>query len=161
MQDPVIHIMNRASNPADAAVWMMRCGFVVVVGAPTPEVDFVGDDRLTIAPGGRVYNTDVYGNIDYVTCPGCIQQARDNTRRFDGIDRSVSPETLCSLKGPTRPLDEETIREGFRLMREVSERERQRGPVDLLPAGLFEIVRDHGWGAEALAWVEKNRGAPR
>ncbi len=71
---------------------------------------------------------------------------------FDGIDRSVAPFSLQHL-APQRPLTVELFREGLRLMAEASERERLRAPVQLLPAGLFEIVRDHGWGKEALAWI--------
>lgn len=73
----VMHIMNDATNPPDAAVWIMRCGCVVVVdedsGALTPDIDFVGDDRLTVEPTGKVYNTDVHGNVDYVTCARCAE----------------------------------------------------------------------------------------
>lgn len=76
---------------------------------------------------------------------------------FDGIDCGVAPFSLQNLP-PQRPLTLELLREGLQLIWEASERERRRGPVELLPAGLFEIVRDHGWGKEALAWFEKNRG---
>ncbi len=83
---------------------------------------------------------------------------------FDGIDRSVAPLSLQNLP-PQRPLTLELFREGLRLMAEASERERLRGPVELLPAGLFEIVRDHGWGKEALAWLDalyaEQFGAPK
>lgn len=79
---------------------------------------------------------------------------------YEGIDRTVAPFSLQNLP-PQRPLDEETVRRGIRLMWEASERERLRGPVQLLPAGLFEIVRDHGWGKEALAWCQEHWGAPR
>lgn len=79
---------------------------------------------------------------------------------FEGIDRSVAPFSLQNLP-PQRPLTVDLLREGLRLMWEASERERLRGPVELLPAGLFEIVRDRGWGPEALAWCQKHWGAPR
>ncbi len=73
----IMHVMNDAANPPDAAVWIMRCGFAVVVdentGELTPDVDFVGDARLTVRSDGRVYNTDVHGNIDIVTCERCAE----------------------------------------------------------------------------------------
>lgn len=71
-----------------------------------------------------------------------------NRSPFDGIDRSVAPTSLCSLGGPARPLDDGLIREA---MARIFEVESRMAPA-LLPSGLFEIVRDHGWGKEALAW---------
>lgn len=84
-----------------------------------------------------------------------------NLSPFDGIDRGVAPTSL-QWTGPCRPLDEETIREGLRLMQA---QERDVPKPMLLPAGLFEIVHVHGWGKEALAWCNaryaEQFGAPK
>lgn len=68
---------------------------------------------------------------------------------YKNIDRSV--DTTFSIRDirPT-PLTVELIRDGSRRMMEI----RPRQP-DLLPSGLYEIVKKHGWGIEALRWFEE------
>lgn len=71
---------------------------------------------------------------------------------YDGIDRSV--DKTFSLRDTRRAsLNEELIREG---MRQLSESASKSRPT-LLPAGLYEIVKKHGWGEEALRWFKENR----
>lgn len=70
---------------------------------------------------------------------------------YSDIDRTV--DTTFSLRDiRPAPLTVELIREGARRLMEMSDRPR---PPDLLPAGLYEIVKKHGWGAEALRWFEE------